>query len=127
MHVMRKYNAKPQRICIFLMTITIPFTLHLNVLNLTCIQRSRYFDAILHFSSNQGFHVLGGAQTLSDCLTWEFHPTGPELCYDCLQCADFFIRYFLFHGRKEVFPMSTQQYFDFKNLLIVKLLYYLII
>ena len=39
---------------------------------------------------------------------------------ECLQCGDFFIRHFLFHGRKEVFPMSTQQYYDFQNLLVVK-------
>ena len=45
---------------------------------------------------------------------------------DCLQYGDFFIRHFLFHGRKEVFPMSTQQYYDFQKLLIVKLLNYLI-
>ena len=41
---------------------------------------------------------------------------------ECLQCGDFFIRYFLFHGRKEVFPISTQQYYNYQNLLIVKLL-----
>ena len=44
---------------------------------------------------------------------------------DCLQCGDFFIRHFLFLGRKEVFPISTQQYYDFQKLLIVKLLNYL--
>ena len=47
-------------------------------------------------------------------------------CYECLQYGDFFIRHFLFHGRKEVFPMSTQQYYNFQNLLIVELLNYLI-
>ena len=45
---------------------------------------------------------------------------------DCLQCGDFFIRHFLFHGRKEVFPIRTQQYYDFQKLLIVKLLNYVI-
>ena len=34
---------------------------------------------------------------------------------ECLQCGDFFIRHCLFHGRKEVFPISTQQYYDFQN------------
>ena len=43
-----------------------------------------------------------------------------------LQCGDFFIRHFLFRERKGVFPISTQQYYNFQNLLIVKLLNYLI-
>ena len=38
----------------------------------------------------------------------------------------FSIRHFLFHGRKEVFPISTQQYYVFQNLFIVKLFNYLI-
>ena len=39
----------------------------------------------------------------------------------------FFIRHFLFHGRKGVVPISTQQYYNFQKLLIVKLLNYLIL
>ena len=42
------------------------------------------------------------------------------------RCGDFFIRHFLFHHRKKVFSISTQQYYDFQNLLIVELLDYLI-
>ena len=43
-----------------------------------------------------------------------------------LDYGDFFIRHFLFHGRKEVFPITTQQYYDFQKLVIVKVLNYLI-
>ena len=36
----------------------------------------------------------------------------------------FFHPSLFFHGKKEVFPISTQQYYDFQKLLIVKLLNY---
>ena len=49
-----------------------------------------------------------------------------SIALDCLQCGEFRIRHFVFHARKEVFPISTQQYYDLQKLLIVKLLNYLI-
>ena len=39
---------------------------------------------------------------------------------ECLQ-YDYFIRHFLFDGRKEMFPISSQQYYDFHEVLIVEL------